>query len=136
MTQLAPSWFFSFKLLEVMILNALPALVLALLPLAFAQDNDTTAVLQDLMNAKIIPNVVPQFTPLYPLDVVFTDGTGSKFPVTAGSNLTSNRAWQVSETQQSGGGLTFLPTQRLPIFRRLLSSRPTAKLLENRTFWR
>ena len=73
--------------------NALSALVLALLPLAsYAQDNDTAAVLQDLMNAKIIPDVIPAFTPLVPLDVVFTDNSGNTFPVTAGANLTINRS--------------------------------------------
>ncbi|KAF8506435.1 phosphatidylethanolamine-binding protein [Gautieria morchelliformis] len=71
--------------------NALPALILALLPLVYAQDNDTSAVLQDLVNAKIIPNVIPNFTPAFPLDVVFTDNTGSKFPVTAGANLTMSQ---------------------------------------------
>lgn len=75
-------------------LTAASALVLALLPLAsYAQDNNTAAVLQDLMNAKIIPNVIPAFTPVFPFEVVFTDAEGSRFPVTAGANLTINRLY-------------------------------------------
>jgi len=55
--------------------------------LAYAQDNDTATVLAALQQAKIIPDVVPTFTPRFPLEVVFT-ANGSTFPVTAGANLT------------------------------------------------
>jgi hypothetical protein len=99
------------QVFQSVMLNALPALFLALLPLAYAQDNDTSAVLQDLVNAKIIPNVVPKFTPAFPLDVVFTDNSGSKFPVTAGANLTMSRACPL---KQSSVLLTFSCRDRQP----------------------
>jgi len=69
-------------------LYTLSALTLALLPLAYAQDNSTATVAAALESAKIIPDVVANFTPAFPLEVVFTDNTGSTFPVTAGVNLT------------------------------------------------
>ena len=73
-----------------MIFNAISAFVLTVLPLAYVQDNDINAMLQDLNNGKIIPDVVPPFTPQLPLEVVFTDSAGSTFPVTAGANLTTS----------------------------------------------
>ena len=75
-----------------MIFNPISAFVLAVLPLAYVQDNDINAVLQDLNNEKLIPDVVPPFTPQLPLEVVFTDSAGSTFPVTGGANLTTNGA--------------------------------------------
>jgi hypothetical protein len=80
-----------------MMLAAVPAIVLTLLSMVYAQDNDTVAVHQDLINAKIIPNIIPAFTPAFPLEVVFTDNTGSRFPVTAGANLTLSRAYLLKQ---------------------------------------
>ncbi|KAF8585701.1 PEBP-like protein [Ramaria rubella] len=72
-------------------LTTLSALALALVPLVYAQDTNVTTVMAALQSAMIIPNVVPSFTPAFPLEVVFTDDTGSTFPVTAGANLTINQ---------------------------------------------
>ena len=74
-----------------MIFNPSSAFVLVF-PLAYVQDNNINAVLHDLDNGKIIPDVVPPFTPQLPPEVVFTDSAGSTFPVTAGANLTTSGA--------------------------------------------
>jgi hypothetical protein len=74
-------------------LGSLSALVLALFPLAYAQDLDPNTVLSSLKSAKVIPDVIPaNFTPRFPIEVVFTDKNNSRFPVTAGANLTMNRS--------------------------------------------
>jgi phosphatidylethanolamine-binding protein len=83
-------------------LGSLSALALALLPLAYAQDIDTNTVLSSLKSSKVIPDVIPaNFTPRFPIEVVFTDKNNSRFPVTAGANLTIER---------SSLFLTFKPT--------------------------
>jgi hypothetical protein len=74
-------------------LGSLSALVLALLPLAYAQDLDPNTVLSSLKSSKVIPDVIPaNFTPRFPIEVVFTDKNSSRFPVTAGANLTISRS--------------------------------------------
>ncbi|KIJ54735.1 hypothetical protein M422DRAFT_152904 [Sphaerobolus stellatus SS14] len=67
--------------------KSLIALALATLPLVHSQDSNVTTVMAALQKAKIVPNVVPSFTPRFPLDVRFTVNN-TVFPVTAGANLT------------------------------------------------
>jgi len=73
-------------------LRWLAALTLAAFPLVYGQDSDVTTVMDALTSAKVVPDVVPSFTPRFPLDVRFT-ANGTVFPVTAGAHLTVNRKY-------------------------------------------
>jgi hypothetical protein len=76
-------------------LSSISALVLVLLPLVYAQDLDPNTVLSSLKSSKVIPDVIPaaaNFTLRFPIEIVYTDKNNSHFPVTAGTNLTTNRS--------------------------------------------
>ena len=74
-------------------LGSLSVFVLAILPLAYAQDIDTNTVVATLKSTNAIPDVIPaNFTPRFAIEVVFTDANHSQFPVTAGANLTIGRS--------------------------------------------
>jgi len=69
-------------LLSKMILFSLGALIRA-------QDSNIQDVQAALMNSSVIPDVLPSnFTPAFPIEVVFPQSDGSNIPVTAGMNLT------------------------------------------------
>jgi len=66
---------------------------LSLIASTIAQDTNIQKVEAALKASRVIPDVLPaNFTPRFPIEVVFTDPTTKKIiPVTAGMNLTMNQ---------------------------------------------
>jgi len=64
-------------------------ILFSLAALIGAQDSNIQDVQAALMNSSVIPDVLPSnFTPVFPIEVVFPQSGGSDIPVTAGMNLT------------------------------------------------
>jgi len=71
----------------------LTSICLSLVASTFAQDTSVQQVETALKNSGVIPDVFPaNFTPAFPIEVVFTDPTTKQLiPITAGMNLTMNQ---------------------------------------------